>query len=125
MFLILISQDLPSPFGGGDYEADALSVMQHLSQHSASAYMEAEHILSGRVGKAQDEEGEERAEHEFHSGRESDGKENRIVANEKQYGDMPLCSPGSLLVCLPFTSHEKTSLKRIVTVLWSVLLCVF
>jgi hypothetical protein len=73
--------------------------------------MEAEQILAGGISKGQDqvepgaedygeEEEQQSQEQEMDSRRESDGKENRIVATEKQYGDMPLCSPGSLLVCV-------------------------
>ena len=100
---------MPSPFGGGDYGADALSLMQHLSHQSASAYMEAEQILSRAVCKAQDGmeaddqgngEKEQVQDQELDSGQENDGKENRIVGTEKQYCDMPVCSPGSLLVCM-------------------------
>ncbi|KAI5073204.1 hypothetical protein GOP47_0011217 [Adiantum capillus-veneris] len=71
---------------GEEYGADALSLMQQLSQQTAAAYREAERILScdGRdVG----------------AGEASlvNGKEN-VIAVDKQMMDVGICSPGALLV---------------------------
>eukprot|EP00250_Pteridium_aquilinum_P018269 c24014_g1_i1 orf=196-3219(-) len=70
-----------------DYGADALSLMQHLSQQSAAVYMEAEQILSNDC----------RAEGLGHDEDIGNGKEN-IMALDRHMAEGFSCSPGSLLV---------------------------
>ncbi|KAH7441377.1 hypothetical protein KP509_03G035300 [Ceratopteris richardii] len=79
-------EDSPGLFGE-DYGADALSLMQQLSQQTATAYMEAEKLLSS----------ESRKEGQVSVTGGSIGKENNVMSFDKQIGD-GLCSPGSLLV---------------------------
>lgn len=72
-----------------DDGADALSLMQQLSQHNATAYMEAEQLLLG------DCKGERVGQLDVRNEKEN------VMALDRQLGEASaLCSPGSLLVCM-------------------------
>ena len=76
-----------------DYGADALSLMEQLSQHTASAFMEAEQILSSCDGKAKE------LVQSLLNKPAANEKEN-MIAVDRQMVDGSVCSPSSLLVCL-------------------------
>ena len=77
-----------------DYGADALSLMEQLSQHTAAAFMEAEQILSSCDGKAK-----ESVQSLLNKPAAANEKEN-MIAVDRQMVDGSVCSPSSLLVCL-------------------------
>lgn len=76
-------------YGGGD----ALSLMQHLSQQTASAYMEAEEILSNDcIEQHISQSSSDKVENS------GDCKENSTGMDGQAMGDGAFSSPGSLLV---------------------------
>ena len=68
-----------------DYGADALSLMEQLSQHTAAAFMEAEQILSSCDGNAKE------SLQSLPDKPVANGKENNMLAMDRQRGWMGLC----------------------------------